>query len=82
MGTVTITANTVGNFDAGLLVLPGLGGVVYFDEDDPFGFLVLPATVNSANYTVIPEPSTGLLVFLGLVGLAATRSQFQRPGRR
>jgi hypothetical protein len=63
LGTVTITANTSGNFEGGGFFLPNVdgpvnGGITYGD-----------AIATAASFTVVPEPGTALLMVLGLGGL-------------
>ncbi len=64
IGTVTITANTVGTFD---------GGGHFYNGTSFFGAGGSGAgtgpTVTGGAFTVVPEPGTALLMFLGLGGL-------------
>jgi hypothetical protein len=62
VGTVTITANTTGVFDGGAFFIPNVDGFVD-------GGILVPTTVSTASFTVVPEPGTALLMVLGLGGL-------------
>jgi len=62
VGTVTITANTIGAFDGGGFFLPGVDGFVV-------GGIAEASTATAASFTVVPEPGTALLMILGLGGL-------------
>lgn len=73
MGTVTITADRAGSFNAGVLVYPGVTGV-YGHEG---GVSEIPSTVHPGTFGVVaftvlpvPEPGTALLLSMGLVGVA------------
>ncbi len=75
MGTVTITANQAGSFDAGVLVYPGVTGVYNFVGGSEV--VEIPSMVNPGEFGVIgftvlpvPEPGTALLVSFGLLGIA------------
>ena len=65
VGTVTIAANTIGAFEGGALLLPGVDGFLRAGLEDT------TATFSTASFTVASEPSAALLVGIGLVGLAA-----------
>ena len=69
VGTVTIAANTVGVYEGGAFLLPGVDGFVTFGEDS--------VNVSTASFTVVPEPSAALLLGVGIAGLAARRERFK-----
>lgn len=75
MGTVTMTANTTGNFNAGAVVVDRVVGAFGYNANPrpgEFEYFDLGATVIGASYSVhAPEPGTGLLMAAGLAGLAA-----------
>jgi hypothetical protein len=74
VGTVTIAANTVGVFDGGAFLIPGIDGFVTGVVEDT------TATFSTASFTVAPEPGTVLFVGTGLIGLAIGRKRLhQRP---
>jgi hypothetical protein len=70
VGTVTILADEYGYYRGGGYLQPGIG---------KFGSLTVSEVVTisggqfTVNFDAIPEPSTALLLTLGMVGLAATR---------
>ncbi len=62
VGTVTIHATAAGQFQGGGFHLPGVDGF--------FGSAGASAsTISGGEFTVVPEPGTALLMFLGLGGL-------------
>lgn len=65
VGTVTITADASGLFTGGGYLQPGVGA---FGNSTVLDFV----TINGGQFTVVPEPSTALLLILGMVGLTAT----------
>lgn len=67
IGTVTITADTLGSFQGGAFRYPGVDGFFYD------GAIEDPVTVVTASYVVTPEPGVATLVALGLAGLAGIR---------
>jgi hypothetical protein len=70
VGTVTIAANTTGQFQGGAFYVAGLDG--FFDAGS--GSEDLGATYNSAIYLVnVPEPGTAQLIALGMLALATGR---------
>ena len=66
LGAVTILATTPGEFLGGAFHYPGADGVAGTEG-------VTYSELNGAAYIVGPEPGTGLLLALGLVGVGGAR---------
>jgi hypothetical protein len=63
VGTVTIHADAVGNFSAGGFMSPGVDGFLGTSGADT-------VLVSGASFTVVPEPSTIVLLAAGVAALA------------
>lgn len=88
MGTVTITATAYGQFNASVLLYPNVTGVYNAVsrtgegiEIDEIESTVMPMTFLSSGFSVtpVPEPSTALLLGLGLagIGVSTRRSRYR-----
>ncbi|MCH7869512.1 MAG: PEP-CTERM sorting domain-containing protein [Myxococcales bacterium] len=62
VGTVTITANTLGSYSGGAYLHPGVGTIEAFGT-------AYDVTITGGAFDVVPEPGTALLMMLGLGGL-------------
>ncbi len=77
VGTVTLHITSEGTFQGGAFQFPGVDG---FFGSAGGG----PATVTGGSFSIlgVPEPSTALLVFLGLDGMGFVGRQNRKPRPR
>ena len=66
VGTVTIHADASGSFQGGAMQLPGIDGFLGSGGADT-------VSVNAASFTVVPEPSTAVLIAMGMATIAVVR---------